>query len=120
MVLQIPNDVVGAAVTFLLVFRVNTGYERWWEGRRTFREVVNHSRDFARQVATHVSDFYHAEKMIRWVMVSVLMLKQHLREESFVDEVSPRTDERRPDYFRIPISGQMIRAMLELDVCDLW
>lgn len=79
---------MGAAVTFLLVFRVNTGYERWWEGRRTFREVVNHSRDFARQCATHVSDFYLAEKMIRWVMVSVLMLKQHLREETFVDEVS--------------------------------
>lgn len=70
------------------MFRVNTGYERWWEGRRTFREVVNHSRDFARQVASNVSDFYHAEKMIRWVMVSVLMLKQHLREEAFVDEVN--------------------------------
>lgn len=77
-------------MTFLLVFRVNTGYERWWEGRRTFREVVNHSRDIARQCATHISDFYHAEKMIRWVMVSVIMLKQHLREETFVDEVHVR------------------------------
>lgn len=79
-------------MTFLLVFRVNTGYERWWEGRRTFREVVNHSRDFARQCATQISDFYHAEKMIRWIMVSVLMLKQHLREETFVDEVSAEDD----------------------------
>jgi len=48
--LQVPSDLMGTAITFLLVFRVNTGYERWWEGRKAFRDIVNHSRDLARQV----------------------------------------------------------------------
>ncbi|NJR43518.1 MAG: hypothetical protein HC767_13555 [Akkermansiaceae bacterium] len=69
------------------MFRVNTGYERWWEGRKCFREVVNHSRDLARQAASFINDYYLAEKFLRWVVVSVVMLKQHVREETWVDEV---------------------------------
>jgi predicted membrane chloride channel (bestrophin family) len=83
-VAQMPIGVVGAAVTFLLVFRVNTGYERWYEGRKIFKDVVNHSRDLGRQVCTHVMDWYIAEKMLRWVIVSVFMLKRHVREENYV------------------------------------
>jgi ion channel-forming bestrophin family protein len=79
--------VIGTAVTFLLVFRVNIGYERWWEGRKCFRDIVNHSRDLARQAASYIHDYYLAEKFIRWVVASVLMLKQHLREETWVDEL---------------------------------
>lgn len=78
------SGVVGTAVTFLLVFRVNTGYERWFEGRQTFTDIVNHSRDLGRQICTHVKDWYLAEKMLRWVIVSVYMLKRHVREESYV------------------------------------
>lgn len=78
---------MGAAVTFLLVFRVNTGYERWWEGRRTFRAVVNHSRDLARQVTSQIADWYTAEKMIRWIICSVYLLKRHVREDSYVEEL---------------------------------
>ena len=85
--LQAPCGVIGTAVTFLLVFRVNTGYERWWEGRKCFREVVNHSRDLARQAATFINDYYLAEKFLRWLVVSVYMLRQHIREEDWVDEV---------------------------------
>lgn len=77
---------IGTAVTFLLVFRVNTGYERWWEGRKCFREVVNHTRDLARQASTFINDYYLAEKFLRWLVVSVYMLKQHIREEDWVDE----------------------------------
>lgn len=85
--IQAPCGVIGTAVTFLLVFRVNTGYERWWEGRKCFREVVNHSRDLARQAATFIHDYYLAEKFLRWLVASVIMLKQHVREEAWVDEV---------------------------------
>jgi ion channel-forming bestrophin family protein len=66
---------------------VNIGYERWWEGRKCFREVVNHTRDFARQVAAFMTDYYLAEKCLRWNVAWVIMLKQHLREETWVDEL---------------------------------
>jgi predicted membrane chloride channel (bestrophin family) len=83
-VTQMPIGVVGAAVTFLLVFRVNIAYERWYEGRKVFKDIVNHSRDLGRQICTHVMDWYIAEKMLRWLIVSVYMLKRHVREENYV------------------------------------
>jgi predicted membrane chloride channel (bestrophin family) len=85
--MQIPNGLVGTAVTFLLVFRANTAYERWWEGRQSFREVVNHTRDLARQIEAYMTDYYLAEKCFRWSIAWVVMLKQHLREETWVDEL---------------------------------
>jgi ion channel-forming bestrophin family protein len=84
---QIPVEIMGTAVTFLLVFRVNIGYERWWEGRRTFRDVVNHARDLARQITSQVSDWYIAEKMMRWLIAAIYMLKRHIREDDYVEEL---------------------------------
>jgi predicted membrane chloride channel (bestrophin family) len=85
--LQTPVAVMGAAVTFLLVFRVNIGYERWWEGRRTFRDVANHSRDLARQITSQISDWYIAEKMLRWLIATIYMLKRYVREDDYVEEL---------------------------------
>ncbi|MDW8288569.1 MAG: bestrophin family ion channel, partial [Flammeovirgaceae bacterium] len=44
--LEIPipasfHTVLGLVVGLLLVFRTNTAYERWWEGRRQLGTMVN-------------------------------------------------------------------------------
>ena len=38
---------VGVALSILMVFRTNTAYDRWWEGRKQWGELVNHSRSLA-------------------------------------------------------------------------
>jgi len=38
------------ALSLLLVFRTNSSYDRWWEGRKLWGGVVNRTRDFVRQV----------------------------------------------------------------------
>ena len=42
----VPSIVLG----LLLVFRTNTAYERFWEGRKLWGELVNTSRNLARQI----------------------------------------------------------------------
>jgi putative membrane protein len=37
---------------FLLVFRTNTAYDRWWEGRKLWGKLVNDSRNFAIKINT--------------------------------------------------------------------
>ena len=39
--------VLGGALSFLIVFRTNSSYDRWWEARKTWQEVINTCRTFA-------------------------------------------------------------------------
>ena len=43
-------SLLGIILGLVLVFRTNTAYDRWWEGRRLWGQLVNVSRSLARQV----------------------------------------------------------------------
>jgi len=47
-------SLLGIILGLLLVFRTNTAYDRWWEGRRTWGTLVNCSRALARQLAAQL------------------------------------------------------------------
>ncbi len=50
----LPASILGIAIAFLIAFRVNAAYERWWEGRQVWGRLVNDSRTFARQAGTFI------------------------------------------------------------------
>lgn len=39
-------SLLGFIISLLLVFRTNTAYDRWWEGRKMWGAIVNDSRNF--------------------------------------------------------------------------
>lgn len=41
------HGLLGFAISMLLVFRTNTAYDRWWEGRKQWGALVNVSRNIA-------------------------------------------------------------------------
>ncbi len=41
------HNLLGFAISMLLVFRTNTAYDRWWEGRKLWGQLVNNSRNLA-------------------------------------------------------------------------
>lgn len=41
------GSVFGLAVAFFLGFRMNSAYDRWWEGRKIFGELLNNSKSFS-------------------------------------------------------------------------
>jgi len=41
------HNLLGLALSLLLVFRTNTAYDRWWEGRKLWGALVNNSRNLA-------------------------------------------------------------------------
>jgi putative membrane protein len=43
----IMHNLLGFAISMLLVFRTNTAYDRWWEGRKLWGNLVNNSRNLA-------------------------------------------------------------------------
>lgn len=49
-----PFTILGLALGIFLAFRNNASYDRWWEGRKLWGALVNHSFSLARQVSTLV------------------------------------------------------------------
>ncbi len=47
-------SILGIILGLLLVFRTNTAYDRWWEGRRLWGQLVNLSRGLARQLSARL------------------------------------------------------------------
>ncbi len=50
-----PFTLIGLALGVFLGFRNNTSYDRYWEGRRLWGQLVNDSRSFARLVLSTIS-----------------------------------------------------------------
>ena len=53
-VTTLPLGVLGGAIGIFVSFRTNSAYDRWWEGRRLWGQLVNTSRHFTTQVLTFV------------------------------------------------------------------
>jgi putative membrane protein len=70
----------GLILGTLLVFRTNTSYDRWWEGRKLWGQLVNDSRNLAIKVETCVrADLADKQRLGRWLVDFALALKGHLR-----------------------------------------
>jgi putative membrane protein len=48
------HTLIGLMLGLLLVFRTNTAYDRWWEGRKLWGQLVNDCRNFAVKIAACV------------------------------------------------------------------
>jgi putative membrane protein len=51
--LAIPT-LLGTAISLILGFRISQSYDRWWEARKIWGEIVNDSRSLVRQVQMFV------------------------------------------------------------------
>lgn len=88
MSLVIPLPVAATIATILsllLAFRTGQSYERWWEARKVWGEIVNDSRTFIRQLKQFLPEnskedlLMFAETQIVWCFA----LSESLRRQSF-------------------------------------
>ena len=61
------HTLVGVALGLLLVFRTNSSYDRFWEGRRLWGGIVNASRNLARSGSALFGDDPAYGELVRWV-----------------------------------------------------
>lgn len=74
------HGIFGLVLGMLLVFRTNTSYERWWEGRKLWGQLVNDARNLAIKVQTCVrADDAEKKQLGRWLIAFAYALKGHLR-----------------------------------------
>jgi putative membrane protein len=94
------HQVIGFVLSMLLVFRINTAYDRWWEGRKMWGELLNLSRTLSFQINTFLPE---TEKEIRkkyGTLISnfALSLKEHLRENKTTEGIDFFDDFKKAEY----------------------
>jgi ion channel-forming bestrophin family protein len=95
-------SLLGLILSIVLVFRTNTAYDRWWEGRKQWGMLVNHSRNLAIQVDACFPGDDHASRaaFARLIANFAVALSGHLRggvDTSALIEPGPVEDDGRPD-----------------------
>lgn len=75
------HSLLGFVISLLLVFRTNTAYERWWEGRKLWGGLVNISRNLALKINAllKTDDVDTRKQFEQLIMLFPDVLKDHLR-----------------------------------------
>jgi ion channel-forming bestrophin family protein len=78
----IPSIVLG----LLLVFRTNTAYDRFWEGRKCWGTLIINTRNLARQIWVAIQEEDKGDRQGKMAALNLLeafawATKQHLRQE---------------------------------------
>lgn len=117
------HTVLGAIISLLLVFRTNSAYDRWWEGRKQWGELTNNSRNLAIKLHAilgqnhpEIRDFFK-----RVIPAYAFALRNHLLStkpdrEMFEDKLQEQFDLKIDDRIHIPnqIADMMMRKITHL------
>ena len=85
----VMHSILGFVLSMLLVFRTNTAYDRWWDGRKTWGNIVNNSRNLSLKLSVllvHEKDKLELNHLMRNYVFS---LKNHLRNKYIQAEFIP-------------------------------
>jgi putative membrane protein len=89
------HTLVGVALGLLLVFRTNASYDRYWEGRKLWGNIVNACRNLARTAQAHIGqDRELFLQIVRWTAVFPYTVMSTLRGDSVI---GPASDELSPE-----------------------
>lgn len=74
------HGLFGFVISLLLVFRTNTAYERWWEGRRLWGTLINTSRNIALKCHAYIDLKDSVRERLAFDIANfAVVLKDHLQ-----------------------------------------
>jgi ion channel-forming bestrophin family protein len=79
--ITIMHGMLGFVISLLLVFRTNTAYDRWWEGRKMWGLLVNNSRNLALKIAAISNDEHDKSYFRKMIPTYAFVLQKHLTNE---------------------------------------
>jgi putative membrane protein len=81
--ISLLHTLLGFAISMLLVFRTNTAYDRWWEGRKLWGALVNNCRNLSIKLNSMLAhdDERNRSFFIKIIPRFAMELKNHLQLE---------------------------------------
>ncbi len=85
----VMHSILGFVLSMLLVFRTNSAYDRWWEGRKIWGSVVNNSRNLALKLSAMLVHEKDKQEIKLLISNYVFAFKNHLRSKYIQEEFTP-------------------------------
>lgn len=84
-----PFEYAGLVMGLILVFRINAGYDRWWEARKLWGTVVNNSRNLSIIVTSYTKpgEMSKLKQLLDYVAAMPYLMKNNLRQDDTAHEV---------------------------------
>ncbi|MDZ4750707.1 MAG: bestrophin family ion channel [Flavobacteriales bacterium] len=119
--LPILHTLLGFAISMLLVFRTNTAYDRWWEGRKLWGALVNNSRNLAMKMSSILptSDLENRNFFRISISSYATALSKHLKSSELAYEMYDGEDSlwkhiRSDKHVPNQIAGMIIKRTVDL------
>lgn len=111
---SVLHTLLGFAISMLLVFRTNTAYDRWWEGRRLWGALVNNSRNLAVKLSGLFPNDDSCRKFFMQIITTFCFsLKAHLQSEETEWQLA---EDNHPDIPKFDRNGhvpnQVVKNMI--------
>ncbi len=116
------HSLLGIVLGLFLVFRTNTAYDRWWEGRKIWGGMVNSTRNFAMKINAGISRENHDERdwFSKMIPNFVFAMKESLRSGVQFAELDVPNDSFIDDLKKYKHKPNRIAALLYERVNDLY
>ena len=84
------HSLIGFVLGLLLVFRTNSAYDRWWEGRKLLGALVNTSRNLALKLSTFLPSEASVKRklFVEFISNYCFSMKDHLRDKRVAEELT--------------------------------
>lgn len=117
----VMHSLLGFVISLLLVFRTNTAYDRWWEGRKLWGDLVNNSRNLMLKINAFLPDDQKELKNNFRILISnyAFALKDHLRGGFKEDELEEHPNLHIIDLKQMNHTPNKIALQLYIEVDKL-
>jgi putative membrane protein len=107
------SSLLGVVLGLFLVFRTNTAYDRWWEGRRLWGSMVNSARNFALKLGAYLGDNPEEKTWFAKMIPNfVFAMKESLRGGVILEELELVNDKFLEDLAKYKHKPNRISAMM--------
>jgi putative membrane protein len=116
------HSLLGIVLGLFLVFRTNTAYDRWWEGRRLWGSLVNSTRNLALKLNAYIPRENHEDRDWFAKMISnfVYATKEVLRKGVQLGELEPVSEDFFEELKKYKHKPNRISALLYVKVNSLY
>ncbi len=87
-IIALPFSLIGIALSIFAGFRNSASYDRWWEGRKLWGQLVVESRSLVRQVDAYMPDKERGRRIGLRTAAFAHALRHHLRGGDSAEELS--------------------------------
>jgi putative membrane protein len=108
---------LGFVISLLLVFRTNTAYDRWWEGRKLWGSVVNDSRNLSSLLSSLDINTSERTYYTELIIAFSKSMKEHLRRNK-LDLPIPLDESASVSNQPLWIAHELRKALHELRATD--